>query len=202
MRPSHGQMRPDRNAARPAETGRWRRPARVRPRIRRKAWARYPISRKSVWRRARPRPLEASLGGPLDVLGGGAQPWLTPEGIAVKPVYTAADTRRPRLPRQLSRHRALPARALPDHVRHAAVDHPPVRRLLDGRGFQRLLSAQHRRRPEGPVGRLRSRHAPRLRQRPSARARRRRHGGRRHRFHLRHAHAVRRHSARTDDACR
>ena len=81
----------------------------------------------------------------------------------------------------------------------AAVDGPPVRRLLDGGGFQRLLPAQHRRRSEGPVGRLRSRHPPRLRQRPSARARRRRHGGRGHRFHLRHAHAVRRHPARADD---
>ena len=44
--------------------------------------------------RARPRPLEASLGGPLDVLGGGAQPWLTPEGITVKSAYTAADSAR------------------------------------------------------------------------------------------------------------
>ncbi len=43
--------------------------------------------------RARPRPLEASLGG-LDVLGGGAQPWLTPEGITVKSAYTAADSAR------------------------------------------------------------------------------------------------------------
>jgi methylmalonyl-CoA mutase len=39
---------------------------------------------------ALPRPLDASL----DVLGGGAQPWLTPEGIAVKPAYTAADSAR------------------------------------------------------------------------------------------------------------
>ncbi len=31
---------------------------------------------------------------------------------------------------------------------------------------------------------------------------RRRHGRRRHRLHLRHAHAVRRHPARPDDACR
>ncbi len=106
--------------------------------------------------------------------------------------------RRPRLPRHLPRHPALPARPLPGDVRAAAVDGAPVRRLLDGGGFQRLLPAQHRRRPEGPVGRLRSRHPPRLRQRPSARARRRRHGGRRHRFHLRHAHAVLRHPAGAD----
>ena len=37
---------------------------------------------------ALPRPLDA----PLDALGGGAQPWLTPEGIAVKSAYTAADS--------------------------------------------------------------------------------------------------------------
>ena len=106
--------------------------------------------------------------------------------------------RRPRLPRHLPRHRALPARPLSGDVRAAAVDRAPVRRLLDGRGLQRLLPAQHRGRPEGPLRRLRSRHPPRLRQRPSARARRRRHGGRRHRFHLRHAHAVLRHPARAD----
>jgi methylmalonyl-CoA mutase len=33
----------------------------------------------------------------------------------------------------------LPPRALPDHVRHPAVDHPPVRGLLHRRGVQRLL---------------------------------------------------------------
>ena len=31
---------------------------------------------------------------PWDVLGGGAQPWLTPEGITVKSAYTAADSAR------------------------------------------------------------------------------------------------------------
>ena len=110
--------------------------------------------------------------------------------------------RGPRLPRHLSRHRALSARPLPDHVRHPAVDHPAICRLLHGRGFQRLLPAQSRRRAEGPLGRLRSRHPSRLRLRPSARRRRRRHGGRRDRFDLRHAHAVLRHPARPDDACR
>ena len=104
----------------------------------------------------------------------------------------------PRLPRYLPRRAALPARPLPRHVRAAAVDRAPVRRLLDGGRFQRLLPAQYRRRAEGPVGRLRPRHPPRLRQRPPARARRRRHGGRRHRFHLRHAHAVLRHPAGAD----
>ena len=104
----------------------------------------------------------------------------------------------PRLPRHLSGHPALSARPLPHHVRHPAVDHPAICRLLHRRGFQRLLPAQPRRRPEGPLGRLRSRHPPRLRFRSSARRRRRRHGGRGDRFDLRHAHAVRRHPARPD----
>ncbi len=107
--------------------------------------------------------------------------------------------RRARLPRHLSRHRALPARPLPDHVRHPAVDHPAVCRLLHRGRFQRLLPPQPRGRTEGPLGRLRSRHPPRLRLRPSARLRRRRHGGRRDQFDLRHAHAVLRHPARPDD---
>ena len=53
--------------------------------------------------------------------------------------------------------------------------------------------------PEGPLGRLRSRHPSRLRFRPSARLGRCGHGGRRHRLHLRHAHPVRRHPARPDE---
>ena len=63
---------------------------------------------------------------------------------------------------------------------------------------QRLLPPQPRRRAEGPVGRLRSRHPPRLRQRPSARRRRRRQGGRRDRQRRGHEVAVRRHPARRD----
>ena len=100
--------------------------------------------------------------------------------------------------RYLSGHRALSARPLPDHVRHPAVDDPAICRLLHRRGFQRLLPAQPCRRPKGPVDRLRSCHPSRLRQRPPARLRRRRHGGRRDRLDLRHAHPVRRHSARPD----
>ena len=108
-------------------------------------------------------------------------------------------SRRHRLPRHLSRQGALSARALPGDVRGAALDHPAICRLLDGGRFQRLLPAQSRRRPEGPVDRLRSRHPSRLRLGSSARLRRCRHGRRRHRFHLRHAHAVFRHSARQDE---
>ena len=125
--------------------------------------------------------------------------WLTPEGIAVKRAYTAADTAGLDFLDGYPGHRALPARPLPDHVRDPAVDHPPVRRLLHGGGLQRLLPPQHRRRAEGPLRRLRSRHPPRLRQRPPARARRRRHGRRGDRLDLRHAHAVRRHPPRRHD---
>ena len=107
--------------------------------------------------------------------------------------------RRARLPRHLSGHRALPARPLPHHVRQPALDRAPICRLLHGRGFERLLPPQPRGRPEGPLGRLRPRHPSRLRFRPSARLGRCGHGGCRHRFHLRHAHPVRRHSARPDE---
>ncbi len=82
---------------------------------------------------------------------------------------------RPRAPRgprragHLPGPRAVPPRALPDDVHHPALDHPPVRRLLDRRGVQRLLPPQPGGRPEGPLGRLRPRHPPRLRLRPPAR---------------------------------
>ena len=128
-----------------------------------------------------------------------AEPWLTPEGIAVKGAYEARGPRRARLPRHLSGHRALSARSLPHHVRQPALDRAPICRVLHGRGFERLLPPQPRGRPEGPLGRLRPRHPSRLRFRPSARLGRCGHGGRRHRFHLRHAHPVRRHSARPDE---
>ena len=108
-------------------------------------------------------------------------------------------SRRARFPRHLSRQAAVPARPLPCDVRGAALDHPAICRLLHGGGLQRLLPAQSRRRAEGPVHRLRSRHPSRLRQRSSARRRRRRHGGRGHRLDLRHAHVVLRHPARPDE---
>ena len=79
--------------------------------------------------------------------------------------------RRARLPRHLSGRRALSARPLPDHVRQPALDDPPICRVLHGGGVQRLLPPQPAAGPEGPVGRLRSRHPSRLRFRPSARRR-------------------------------
>ena len=94
---------------------------------------------------------------------------------------------------------AVPARPVPDDVRQPAVDDPPVRRVLDGRGVQRLLPPQPRRRPEGPVGRVRPGHPPGLRLRPPPRRRRRRHGRRGHRLDPRHAPAVRPHPARPDE---
>ena len=106
--------------------------------------------------------------------------------------------RGPRRPRHLAGPEPVPARALPDDVHHPAVDDPAVRRLLHRRGVQRLLPPQPRGRPEGPLGRLRPRHPPRLRLRPPAGARRRRHGRRGHRLDLRRAHALRRHPARRD----
>jgi methylmalonyl-CoA mutase len=65
-------------------------------------------------------------------------------------------------------------------------------------GIQRLLPQGARRRPEGPVGRLRSRHPSRLRQRPPARHRRCRQGRRRHRQRRGHEDPLRRHPARED----
>ena len=84
---------------------------------------------------------------------GGAEPWLTPEGILVKPGLQRGRSRRHRLPRDLARHRALSARPLPDHVCQPALDHPAICRLLHGGRFQRVLPPQPRRRAEGPLGR-------------------------------------------------
>ena len=130
---------------------------------------------------------------------GSAEPWLTPEGILVKPGYSASRSRRHRFPRDLARHRALSARPLPHDVCQPALDHPAICRVLHGGRFQRVLPPQPRRRAKGPLGRVRSRHPSRLRQRPPARHRRCRHGRRGDRFDLRHAHAVLGHPARPDE---
>ena len=65
--------------------------------------------------------------------------------------------------------------------------------------FERLLPAQPRRRPEGPLRRLRPADPSRLRFRRSARRRRCRHGRRRDRLDPRHADALCRHPARPDE---
>ena len=128
-----------------------------------------------------------------------SSPWVDARGHRRRSPSTPPPTRRPRLPRHLPGHRPVPARPVPDDVRQPAVDDPPVRRVLHGRGVQRLLPAQPRGRPEGPVGRVRPRHPPGLRQRPPAGRRRRRHGRRGDRLDPRHAPAVRPHPARPDE---
>ena len=133
---------------------------------------------------------------------GDAAPWLTPEGIAVKPAYGPDDLA------GLDFLDTYPGIApylrgpYPTMYVTQPWTDPAICRLLHGGGFQRLLPPQPRGRAEGPLGRLRSRHPSRLRLRPSARLGRCRHGGRRDRLDLRHAHAVLRHPARPDDACR
>ena len=69
---------------------------------------------------------------------GQVEPWLTAERIPVKGAYTAEDL-------EGMEHLNYAAgiapflRPLLDDVRDASVDHPSVRRFLDGRGVQCLL---------------------------------------------------------------
>ena len=125
--------------------------------------------------------------------------WETPEGIAVPPLFTPADLAGLDFLDTYPGHRAVPARALPDDVHDPAVDGPAVRRVLHRGGVQRVLPAQPRRRAEGPVGRLRPAHPPRLRLRPPAGGRRRRHGRGGDRLDPGHAAALRRHPAGQDE---
>ena len=87
--------------------------------------------------------------------------WHTPEGIAVKPLYTSEDTAAlvdPGVPGIAPFTRGPYASMYtgrPWTIRQYAG-------LLHGRGIERLLSPQPCRRAEGAVGRIRSRHAPRL----------------------------------------
>ena len=101
----------------------------------------FPAPSTSDWQKAAEKSLK---GKPLSTLN-----WDTPEGIVVKPLYTAEDTA------DLPHTNTLPGfapyiRGPPsDHVRGPALDDPPVRRLFDGNRIQRLL-------PKG-LGRWRSR---------------------------------------------
>ena len=108
-------------------------------------------------------------------------------------------SRRPRDPGRAAGLPAVHARAQGHDVCRPALDGAPVRRLLDRRGEQQVLSRQSRGRPDGPVGGVRSRHPPRLRFRSSARGRRRRQGGRGDRLRRGHEDPVRRHPARQDE---
>ncbi len=127
------------------------------------------------------------------------KPWVSPGGHRHPPGVRPRRARGTRRARHVAGAQPVPAGAVPDDVHHPAVDDPSVRRVLDRRGLQRVLPAQPRRRPEGPVRRVRPGHPPRLRLRPPAGPRRRRHGRGRDRLDLRRAHAVRRHPARPDE---
>ena len=86
--------------------------------------------------------------------------WATPEGIAVKPLYTAEDVEGldPGLPGFAPFTRGVKATMYagrPWTIRQYAG-------FLDRRGIERLLPPQPRRRAEGPERRLRSGDAPRL----------------------------------------
>ena len=122
-------------------------------------------------RTARPRRPASTPGRPPSAAPTSRRRWDSPEGIGIRPLYTADDTARARLPRHLSGDRAVPARAVPDDVHDPAVDRAPVRGVLHRRGVERVLPAQPRRRAEGPVDRVRPGHAPRLRLRPPPGAR-------------------------------
>jgi hypothetical protein len=71
---------------------------------------------------------KSAPGGNVDALN-----WITPDGIAVKPLYTAEDTAHWPLRQYAAGLRALPARPASHHVRGAPLDHSPVRRLLHRR---------------------------------------------------------------------
>ena len=63
----------------------------------------------------------------------------TPEGIAVKPLYTAADLEGLETVDALPGFEPVRPRRAGDDVRQPAVDDPPVRRLLHRRGVERVL---------------------------------------------------------------
>ena len=107
--------------------------------------------------------------------------------------------RRPRrhgTPELCRRSGPVPPRPLFDNVRDASVDHPSIRRLLDRRGVQCVLSPQPRCRSERSLRGLRPGDAPRLRRRSSARSGRCRQGRRVDLLGRGYEGAVQRHSAR------
>ena len=124
--------------------------------------------------------------------------WRTPEGIDVKPLYTAADLE------GMEHLDSLPGFAPfvrgPRATMYAGrpLDAAPVRGLLHRRGVERVLPPEPGSGPDGAVHRVRPRDPPRLRLRSSAGHRRRRQGGRCHRFGRGHEDPVRRDSARPD----
>ena len=146
----------------------------------------------STWGTCRRRTLAAATGAE-------GEPWTTPEGIDVAPLYTAADLE------GLDFLGTYPGIApfLRGPYPTMYVNQPWTIRQYAGFSTAEESNAFYRRNladgPEGPVGRVRPADPPRLRQRPPAGRRRRRHGRRRHRLDLRHAPALRRHPARPDE---
>ncbi|GIX14749.1 MAG: hypothetical protein KatS3mg118_2708 [Paracoccaceae bacterium] len=65
--------------------------------------------------------------------------WHTPEGIAVSPLYTAADVEGLGHLDSHAGPAALRPRPARDHVCRKALDDPAIRGLLDRRGIERLL---------------------------------------------------------------
>ena len=88
--------------------------------------------------------------------------WESPEGIDIKPLYTAADLdgigHLGTVPGARPRICAGPG----DHVHGTALDDPAVCRVLDGGGIERLLPQGAGRGAAGCLGRLRSGHPPGL----------------------------------------
>ena len=125
--------------------------------------------------------------------------WATPEGIPVKPLYTAADLEGIESRQFAAGVRSLPPGRAGHDVLQPAVDDPAIRGVLHRRGLERVLPGQPRRRPDGALGRVRPRDAPGLRQRPPAGRRRRREGRRRHRLGRGHEDPLRRDPARQDE---
>src|SRR4030088_2112372 len=130
---------------------------------------------------------------------GSAEPWLTPEGIAVKPGYSEADLE------GIDFLETWPGIApyLRGPYPTMYVNQPWTIRQYAGFSTAEDSKAFYRRNlaagGKGPLGRVRSCHSPRLRFGPPPGIRRCRHGRRSDRFDLRHAHAVCGHSARSDE---
>ncbi|GAA3294174.1 hypothetical protein GCM10020295_18020 [Streptomyces cinereospinus] len=101
--------------------------------------------------------------------GGDDLLWETPEGIAVKPLYTGRDLEGLDFFWALIR---VSRRICAARIRRCTSTSPgpsaSTRVFFHCRGVQRLLPAESGGRPEGPVRRFRPAHAPRLRQRPPA----------------------------------
>ena len=127
--------------------------------------------------------------------------WMTPEGIKVKPLYTAADLEGSSRRNPRRTHAGFPPMCAGRARRCTPTGHGPSGNMRGSRPprNQPLLSREFGGRADGTVGRFRSRHPSRLRQRPSARRRRCRQGRGGDRQRRGHENSVRRHPARPDE---